>query len=99
VRKAFREEIHKEARALLHSGQVANWTEAVARADDEFTCAARAKSTGKRCEARPEPGRKHCRLHGGIVKPHTPEFIAMQRVRAAKQPRERGRWAKRESPE
>jgi hypothetical protein len=97
VRKAYKDEIHTRARSLLHSGRVTTWTEALAQADDLVRCGAWARSSGKPCRSRPVPGRKRCRLHGGL--PHTEEVLAMLRVKAAVQPRVRGRWAKIEAVE
>jgi hypothetical protein len=94
MRRALRNEIQKRARSLLHSQQVKPWTEAMAAADESLRCLARAKSTGRRCRARPEPGREHCRLHGGIVKWHGEEIKALLRAKAAAQPRVRGRFVR-----
>jgi hypothetical protein len=95
MRRAYRTEIHAQARLLLRSGLARTWREALSQADAQFICGAKAKSTGLPCRARPVPGQIRCRLHGGIVREMTPELRALLRAHAATQPRIRGRFAPR----
>jgi hypothetical protein len=99
MRRELRKEINAEARKLLHSGAAGTWREAVSAADQGLRCGAKAKSTGKPCQARPVPGQKRCRVHGGIWRPMTEEQREQARLRASMQPRIRGRWAKAEAAE
>ena len=67
MRRELRNQIAAQARSLLDSGAVANRREALTLADDLVRCGARAKSTGRPCQCRPVPGKRRCRLHGGLT--------------------------------
>jgi len=94
MRRELRNEITARARYLMDTGAVDNRREALALADNMLRCGARTKSNGQPCRARPVPGQKRCRVHGGIVKPPTPEMIEAIRKRVKTQPRIRGRFAR-----
>ena len=91
-----RRAIASRARELLYKDGV-RWPQALAQADAEARCGARCKKNGKSCPNRPVPGQKRCRVHGGIVRPWTPEerVVISQRVRA--QPRDALGWFVKQS--
>src|SRR5262249_30591444 len=57
----------------------------------QFICGARAKYSGKQCQARPLVGKRRCKFHGGATPPRMPEQREAQRKFVATQPRVRGR--------
>ena len=93
--RALRAEIEAEARRRLYNREAQTWRAALDAADAAFRCGARTKSRGGQpCQARPLPGQKRCRLHGGVLPVVTDAIRALRREKAQKQPRgPRGRWA------
>jgi len=94
MRRELRNQIAAQARSLLDSGVVANRREALTLADDLVRCGARAKSTGRPCQCRPVPGKRRCRLDGGLTPKMSPERKEAARERATTQPRINGRFAR-----
>lgn len=99
MRHELRDMIEAKARDLLFSGACPTWREALAAADQALRCNARSKSTGRRCGARALPGKRKCRVHGGLTPAHrTAQQKEAQRRFAATQPRINGRWTRKADP-